>query len=75
MKGKRLSIEEIYEKYPNQWMFLADTQINEGTELVSGIVIKAGITSEEAYEISAKYQGGGGVLYTGGFPEGVKFIF
>ena len=74
MKGKRLSKKEIYEQYPNQWMFLADTEFDETTELVSGIVIKAGITSEEAYEISAKYQGGGGVLYTGGFPQGVKFI-
>ena len=72
---ERLSIEEIYDKYPDKWIFISECQINAATELVSGIVLYVGDLREEAYEMSATYEGIGAVRYSGELPEDAIYIF
>ena len=38
MEQERMSIGEMVLKYPDQWLFITDCEINENTELISGIV-------------------------------------
>ena len=75
MHEERLSMEHIYEKYPDQWLFIVDCEINSMTEPISGIVKLATESREEAYEASANHKGSGMVRYTGEFPEDLMFLF
>lgn len=75
MVQERLTIDEIYNKYPDKWIFISDCETNANTELTSGIVLYAGDSKEKAYEISANYIGFGAVRYSGDIPEDVIFLF
>ena len=38
MEQNRLSLEDMFTKYPDQWLFIVDCEHDESTQLVSGIV-------------------------------------
>ncbi len=75
MVQERLAIEDIYKRYPDKWIFISECEINASTELISGIVLYIGDSKEEAYDMSAKYEGNGAVRYSGDFPEDIIFLF
>lgn len=75
MSEERLSMKDIYEKYPDQWLFIIDCEINSSTQLISGIVRLATDSRKEAYEASANHKGSGAVRYSGEWPEDLMFIF
>ena len=74
MQKERLTISEMYIKYPDQWLFITDCEINENTELVTGVVALCSDSMEKVYEASANYRGGAAVRYSGMMPEGVMFL-
>lgn len=39
MTNKRLTIEEMEQKYPNEWLFIVNCEHSENTELLSGRVL------------------------------------
>lgn len=55
--GIRLTADELYEKYPNQWLGLVDVQYNRdgsrASGVKSGIVKYCEMTSGEAYTVFA----------------------
>ena len=38
MKNERLTIEEMVQQYPDQWLFIVDCEQTANTELISGVV-------------------------------------
>ena len=38
MTNERLTIQEIEQKYPDEWLLVVDCEISENTELLSGRV-------------------------------------
>lgn len=71
---KRLTIEEMYEKYPDKWLFITDCEISENTELLSGIVSVHSPNKEDILEASSKYEGGAAIRWTGKPDPNVVFI-
>ena len=39
MSGERMTVEEMSKKYPNEWLFITESETRENTtHLVSGVV-------------------------------------
>ena len=38
MSNERMTLEEMEQKYPDEWLFIVDCEISENTELLSGVV-------------------------------------
>ncbi len=57
MPRKKMTVEEMEEKYPNMWIFIVDPEYHEGTtQLKSGIVHTHDVSRDEVYEASRKYK-------------------
>ncbi len=71
---ERMTIDQMYEKFPNQWLFVVEPEISENTELLSGVVDLVTDSREEIMKASAIYDGDAAIRYTGDIPEGIVFI-
>ena len=38
MSNERLTLEEMEQKYPDEWLFIVDCEHSENTELLSGLL-------------------------------------
>lgn len=74
MEQNRLSIEEMFAKYPNQWLFIVDCEHDESTQLVSGVVVVHSTSRDIIDDFSAKYKGGAAIRWSGKLPEGVGYL-
>ncbi len=74
MTNERLTIEEMEQRYPNKWLFIIDCEINENTELLSGVVAVHGRSRDDIYDASGQYKGGAAIHYTGKLPEGMAYL-
>ena len=72
---ERMTLDQMYEKYPNQWLFVVDPEISENTELLSGVVDLVSDSREEIMKASDIYDGDAAIRYTGDIPERIVFIF
>ncbi len=72
---ERMTLDQMYEKFPNQWLFVVDPEISENTELLSGVVDLVSDSREEIMKASDIYDGDAAIRYTGDIPEGIVFIF
>ena len=69
--GKRLTLNEMVEKYPDQWLFIVDPEINnETSELISGIVTAHSDLRDDVYSELSTLKGGALIRYTGEIPKG-----
>ena len=69
--GERLTLDEMIEKYPDQWLFIVDPEINSDTsELISGIVTARSDLRDDIYSELRTLKGGAVIRYTGEVPEG-----
>lgn len=69
--GERLTLDEMIEKYPDQWLFIVDPEINSDTsELISGIVTARSDLRDDVYRELRTLKGGAVIRYTGEVPEG-----
>lgn len=39
MSNARMTLEQMTEKFPDQWLFIIDCEISENTELLSGLFL------------------------------------
>ena len=70
-RGKRLTRDEMVEKYPDQWLFIVDPEINnETSELISGIVTAHSDLRDNVYSELRTLKGGAIIRYTGEIPKG-----
>ena len=74
MKHERLTLDEMRQKYPDQWLFIVDCEHSESTELLSGIVAVHSPSRDVINNASAEYKGGAAIRYTGKPPEGRLYL-
>ena len=74
MKPERLTLNEMMQKYPDQWLFIVDCEHSESTELISGIVAVHSPSRDVINKASAEYKGGAAIRYTGKPPEGRLYL-
>ena len=74
MSNERLTLEEMMEKYPDEWLFIIDCEISENTELLSGVVVAHSQSRADIYDASGYYKGGAAIHYTGKLPEGMHYL-
>ena len=74
MEQKRLTIDEMMQQYPNQWLFIVDCEHSASTELISGVVAVHSSSREDIKKASAEYKGGAAIRYTGKPPEGRLYL-
>jgi hypothetical protein len=69
--SERLTRDEMVEKYPDQWLFIVDPEINnETSELISGIVTAHSDLRDDVYSELSTLKGGAVIRYTGEIPKG-----
>ena len=71
MTNERLTLEEIEQKYPDEWLFIVDCEISENTELLSGCILVHSPSRADVYEASSRYKGGAAIHCTSKLPEGM----
>ena len=74
MKQNRLSIEDIFAKYPDQWLFIVDCEHDESAQLLSGVVAVHSPSRDVIDDFSARYKGGAAIRWSGKLPEGVGYL-
>ena len=69
--AERLTLYEMVEKYPDQWLFIVEPEINnETSELISGIVTAHSALRDDVYSELSTLKGGAVIRYTGEIPGG-----
>lgn len=74
MTSERLTLEEMGQKYPDEWLFIVDCEHSENTELLSGRVLVHSKSRIDIYNASGQYKGGAAIRYTGKPPEGMGYL-
>lgn len=74
MSNERLTLEEMEQKYPDEWLFIIDCEISENTELLSGVVVAHSEYRDDIYEVSGYYKGGAAIHFAGKLPEGFEYL-
>ena len=70
----RMTLKEMYDAFPNQWLFITEPELSDNTELVSGIVSIFSDSRNEVIETSHIYDGDAAIRYIGDIPEGIVFV-
>lgn len=70
-----LTLAEIYERFPSEWVLIADPELDDKLEVIRGRVVCHSKDRDEvdlkAVELRLKSSA---FLYTGGIPEGTAVI-
>ena len=68
MSGESMTVEEMSQKYPNEWLFIIKPKTRENTtHLVSGIVQVHSKSRDDASEASRKFKGDAAIRWTDGY--------
>ena len=68
MNNKRLTVKEMFEKYPDQWLFIIRPEICKNTsQLLSGIVQVRSSSRNIVHKASKKFVGGAAIKFTGDY--------
>ena len=75
MSKHRLNYQEMIQKFPNEWLFIIDCEINpKTTELISGVVLANKKHRQDIDNISSQYKGIAAIRYTGEIPEDRMYL-
>lgn len=74
MTKERLTIEEMEQQYPDEWLLIVDYELSENTELLSGRLIAHSKSRKKIRDISMNYTGRVAVHSTRKTPEGVGYL-
>ncbi|MDE0087804.1 MAG: hypothetical protein OXU23_18925 [Candidatus Poribacteria bacterium] len=74
MANERLTIEEMEQKYPDEWLLIVDYELSENTELLSGRLVAHSKSRKEIRDISMNYTGRIAVHSTRKTPESVGYL-
>jgi len=74
-KKNRLSMDQIKEKYRDQWVLLVDPDISDETMVQGGIVVFNSKDREELHRSLSKFRGNKAIVYTGKIPEDLGILF
>ena len=73
MPNERMTLEEIEQKYPDEWLFIVDCAISENTELLLGIVAVHSKSRKDIHDALRHYKGGA-IHSTHEIPENVYIL-
>ena len=74
MKAKRITIDDMKELYPNEYLFLIDW-IDNGIDITEGVVLAHSPRIEDIDEFSNNFKGSASVWFTGQLmPQGTHFL-
>lgn len=66
----RLTKKQIFDEYPNQWVYIIDAEICEQTgSVISGIVMANSDSRQEMFRISEYHDGNAAIRFTGQNPN------
>ena len=74
MTNERLTLQEIEQKYPDEWMLIVDCELSENTELLSGRVVVHSKSREDIYDALIHYKGRIAIHSTREIPKNVEYI-
>ena len=74
MTNERLTLQEMEQKYPDEWLFIVDCEISENTELLSGVVAVHSKSEDDIHDASMHYKGGAAIHCTSKLPEGMGYL-
>ena len=74
MTNERLTIEEMEQKYPDEWLFIVDYELSENTELLSGRLVAHSKSRKEIRDLSIDFTGRVAVHSTRKTPVGVGYL-
>ena len=74
MTTERLTLEEMEQKYPDEWLFIVDCEYSENTELLSGVVAVHSPSRVDVYDASSRYKGSAAIHCTSKLPEGMGYL-
>ncbi len=74
MENQRLTLEEMEQRYPDEWLFIVDCEHSENTELLSGRVLVHSKFRSDVHNASGRYKGGAAIRYTGRLPDGRGYL-
>ncbi|MDJ0580098.1 hypothetical protein [Crocosphaera sp.] len=70
-----LSLEEIREQYPNQWVLVVNPELDDNLEIIQGEVIANCPTKEELYEkLHLSKDRSSAIEYTGTYDDNLVLI-
>jgi hypothetical protein len=72
---KKRDIETIKKIYANEWVLLADYEVDEFNEPLSGVVIAHSQDRDEIYNRQMEIKRDLLILYTGEVPEDLAIMF
>lgn len=71
----RLTLEEMYKKYPEQWLLIADPELDENLNVVRGEVVLASEDRDDIYDNLHLRNGKSfAIEYTGGLPDNICLL-
>ncbi len=74
MANERLTLDEMEQKYPDEWLFIVDCEISENTELLSGVVAVHSPSRADVYDASSRYKGSAAIHCTRKLPKGMGYL-
>ena len=78
METTLLTIDQMHDRYPDQWLLVANTKTDENLELLEGEVIAHAIDCEQIYSAIAHERkirtGNLSIEYTGTIPDNLALI-
>lgn len=70
MNNERLTVTEMYEKYPDEWLFIIQPKICKNTsQLLSGIVQVHSPSREIIHKVSKDFVGRAAIKFTGEYTD------
>jgi hypothetical protein len=75
MDNELLMIEEIRQKYPEEWLLVIDCELSENTELKAGRVVEHSRCRDDIHKALRNHTGKIAIYYTGEIPDDLTVIF
>lgn len=73
MENERLTLEEMEQKYSDEWLFIVDCEYSENTELLSGCVLVHSPSRADVYDASSRYKGSAAIHCTGKMLDPLRY--
>lgn len=73
--GEILSLEQIYQQYPDQWVLIVEPELDENLNVIRGYVLAHSPDQDEIYsQLSSTKNISAAIEYTGQVPENISFF-
>ena len=72
---ERLTLEEMYQKYPDRWLLIADPELDEELNVIRGEVVLASEDRDDIYNnLHLRNGKSAAIEHTGEWPEDLHFL-